>query len=223
MSTIKLEVPTPSATADRRSLLSGALALGSLTVAALLVVRPWGGRDEFGYDDVAPIRDAAWAGLVADGLALATVAVTLSIVVCSLAPRRGRFWASVGAALTTIGGIVFASGAAALATVLWYATDEDTVPVDVGTDLAKLVADGDASHATVLQMAGFLAFTLGTLALSVALLRAGTVPKLLPIALVVTTVAQFTPVPARVLDFVQVGAMGLLVVLAVLFARKQHD
>jgi hypothetical protein len=221
MSTTHLEIPTSRGTADR-SLVAGALALGALIVAALLVVRPWGERDEFGYDDVAPIRDDAWAGIVADGLALAIVAVTLSIAVCSLAPRRGRVWATVGAALTTIGGIVFASGAAALATVLWYATDEATVPADVGTDLVKLIADGDASHATVLQMAGFLAYTVGTLALSVALLRAGTVTKWLPIAFIVTTITQFAPVPARVLDFVQVGAMALLVVLAVLFARKQH-
>lgn len=221
MTTTRPDVAPSATTTTRTPLVAGALALGALTEAVLLVIRPWGERDAFGYDDIAPIRDEAWAGTVVDGLAVAVVAITLSITVCSLVRRRGAVWATVGAALTALGGIVFASGATAFATVLWYATDTDAVPVDVGTDLLKLATDGGASHATVLPMAGFLTYTVGSLVLSVALLRAGTVPKWLPTAFIVTTLAQFTPVPTRVLDFVQVFAMGLLFALAVLALRSR--
>ena len=75
-------------------------------------------------------------------------------------------------------------------------------------------------HGMVLQMAGFLLFTLGSIALFIALIRARTVPLWLPIAFFVLVVAQFTPVPGRVLDFVQVALMALLVVLAWMFHRE---
>jgi len=69
-------------------------------------------------------------------------------------------------------------------------------------------------------MAGFLLFTLGSIALFIALIRARTVPLWLPITFFVLVVAQFTPVSSRVLDFIQVALMALLVVLAWMFQRE---
>ena len=75
-------------------------------------------------------------------------------------------------------------------------------------------------HGMVVQMAGFLLFTIGTVLLGIALIRSRAVPLWLPIAFLVLVVAQFAPVPSRVLDFVQVGLMVLLVVLAWMFVTS---
>jgi hypothetical protein len=78
-------------------------------------------------------------------------------------------------------------------------------------------------HGMVVQMAGFLLFTLGSIALMIALVRARSVPLWLPIAFFVLVAAQFAPVPSRLLDFVQVALMALLVALAWMFHRAASD
>jgi hypothetical protein len=70
-------------------------------------------------------------------------------------------------------------------------------------------------------MAGFLLFTIGSILLLIALIRARTVPLWLPIAFLALVVAQFAPVPSRILDFVQVALTALLVVLAWMFGRTR--
>lgn len=126
--------------------------------------------------------------------------------------------ATIGAAATTLGGITFAMGAFGFAAVSWYATDTAAISVPAGTKLLDYTVD-HPEHGMVVQMAGFLLFTLGSILLLVALIRARTVPLWLPIASLVLIAAQFAPVPSRVLDFIQVGLMILLVVLASVFVR----
>lgn len=205
-----------------RTLVAIGLAVGAAAVASVLLWHPWETRDRFGYADLAPIRDAMWQAIVVDATGFAVVAVTLSIAVCALARARGAVWATVGAAVTTLGGIVYAMGAFGFAAIIWYATETDAVSVADGTRLLDHAVD-HPEHGMVLQMAGFLFFTIGSLVLSVALIRSRAVPRWLPIAFIVLVAAQFTPVPSRVLDFVQVGLMALLVLLAWLFHREASN
>jgi hypothetical protein len=88
-----------------------------------------------------------------------------------------------------------------------------------GTKLLDYTVD-HPEHGMVVQMAGFLLFTLGAILLLVALIRARSVPLWLPIVSLVLIVAQFTPVPGRALDFVQAGLMALFVVLAWMLHRE---
>jgi hypothetical protein len=160
-----------------------------------------------------------WTGIVIDAFAFAVLGVALSLVVCMLARSRGAAWATVGAVVTSLGGIAFAMGAFGFASLAWYATDTTAIPVESGTEFLKYAVD-NPQHGMVLQMAGFLLFTVGSILLVVALIRSRSVPVWLPIAFLVLVVAQFTPVPSRVLDFVQVALMALLVVLAWMFHRE---
>ena len=83
--------------------------------------------------------------------------------------------------------------------------------------LEYAVANPD--HGMLLQMGGFMLYTLGTLLLAGALLRAVSVPRWLPIAMVALTIAQFAT-SDRILDFVQIAAMAVLVILAALALRR---
>ena len=200
------------------TLVAAGLALGAAAVALVLLWHPWETRDQFGYTDVEPIRDAMWRTILVDGVAYALVGITLGIVVCGFARSRGAIWATVGAALTTLGGIAFAMGEYAFVSLSWYATEPDALSTAQGSKLLDHVVD-HPEHGIVVQMAGFAAITLGTLALMVALLRARAVPTWLPVAVIVLLVAQFTPIPSRALDFVQVAQMLLFVGLAWMFVR----
>ena len=204
---------------SRTTLVAAALAVSAAAVASVLLWHPWPVRDRFGYGDIAPIRDAMWGAIVIDALAFAVVGLCLSIVVCGLARTRGAVWATVGAGVTTIGGIALAMGEFGFAALSWYATDTDAVSVAEGTKLLDYFVD-HPEHGMVVQMAGFLLFTVGSILLLVALMRARSVPLWLPIACLVLIVAQFTPAPGRVLDFIQAAFMALLVVLAWMFHRE---
>jgi hypothetical protein len=87
----------------RAAIIALALSIGVVAVAVLW--QPWGERNQIGYADIAPHRDAAWLGAVVNGFGFATIGVTLGLAVCMLAPRRGSTWANVGAVLTGIGGV----------------------------------------------------------------------------------------------------------------------
>ena len=211
--------PSTVPSGPRTTLVASALAVSAAAVASVLLWHPWPTRDQFGYGDIAPVRDGMWTGIVIDALAFAVLGVALSLVVCMLAWSRGAVWATVGAVVTSLGGIAFAMGAFGFASLAWYATDTTAIPVEAGAEFLKYAVD-NPQHGMVLQMAGFLLFTLGSIALFIALIRARTVPLWLPITFFVLVVAQFTPVPSRVLDFIQVALMALLVVLAWMFHRE---
>lgn len=189
----------------RRTLIAVPLIAGGIALATLQLIVPWGERNQLGYEALAPIRDAAWTGIVIDSIAMIALGLGLSLVVCRLAPAKGAVWATVGAVLTSAGCVLFGLGAFGFATLVWHATDPSLVAPAEGAALLEY-AVASPQHAMVFQMAGFLAFTIGTLLLCVALLRAGTVTRWLPIAVIVLTVALFV-VPPRVDDFVQAAQM----------------
>jgi hypothetical protein len=208
--------PTPSAFTDvtgaRVTIVATALALGAIAVGSMLAWRPWGERDAFAYADVEPIRSNVWIGTLIDGFGFAVAAIALSLVTCHLVRARGSRWATTGAVITSLAGISFAMGSLARGAVSWYATS-DAISEQAGTALLSYM-DDNPLRVMAPVMAGFLGYTIGSLVLSVALLRAGTVPRWLPITFVVLTLAQFLPVPARALDFIQMALMAVLVCVA---------
>lgn len=194
------------------------LALGAAVVATVLLFRPWPVRNSFLYHELAPVRDGIWTSILVDSLAFAAVAIGLSLVVAQMTRTRGALLANVGAVVATAGGVLFAMGAFAFATFTWYVTDSAVLPLADGTRLLEY-AVANPEHGMLVQMGGFLLYTLGTLLLAAALLRARSVPRWLPIAMFVLTIAQFAT-SDRVLDFVQIAAMTVLVMLAALALRQ---
>jgi hypothetical protein len=211
-----------SFSAARIRVVAGGLCAAGLTVAALLITTPWGDRydsaaDEvIAYESLPAAQDGAWFGMLADGLAFAVLGVTLGLVVCHLARGRGRFVALLGAVLAAVGGILFAMGGLSFATLTWFSS---VVPEDVGRSLIDYANDSPG-HLLGATMAGFLLFTLGELALAAALFRARAVPVAGVVAYVLLVLAQFAPVPARALDFLQVAMMALCVGLALAVLRR---
>ncbi|WP_431473749.1 DUF4386 family protein [Ornithinimicrobium sp. W1665] len=184
-----------------------------------MVFVPWGQRNDLSYASLAPIRDAAWAGLLADALAMVAVGTGLAVVVGGLVRGRGRAWATAGGALTSVGAVVFALGASAFASLVWHATDPAVLSPDQGTALLAH-AEANPGHGLLLHMVGFLTFTVGTLLLAVALLRAGTAPRWLPAAVVVLTVLLFA-FPGRPQDLAQAAQMLVFAAIGVVYLRSE--
>lgn len=211
----------PGVATTRLRVVAVALAASAVTIGALLVTTPWGDRynstaDEvLDYDRLAPVRDGAWAGLLADGIAFAVLGFTLSIVVCHLVKGRGRIAALVGSALATLGGICFAMGAFGFATITWFASG---ISESAGRELVDYAND-HVAHLLGADMAGFASFTLGTLVLAAALLRARAVPVAAVATYVVLVVGQFV-LSGRALDYLQIAMMALLLALAASVLRR---
>lgn len=207
----------PTRTEARPTLVAVVLSLSSLIVAAVVLWQPWGKRNAFGYADIAPHRDAAWLGALADGLAVAAAALTLGLAVCLLAPARGRALATIGTVVSTLGGVLFSSGMVAFGALAWFATDSATLSTENGTALLAAM-EKNPGHLTAVQMAGFLLFTLGSLILMGALWRARSVPRWLPVAVLVLTVATFAT-GGVVLNLVEALHFLMFLVVAY-FARR---
>lgn len=198
----------PPAVRARQVFITAPALLGALTTVALLFIRPWGERNQLSYEAIAPIRDAAWTGILIDSLATIAVGIGLSLVVCHLAPAKGATWAHIGAVLATAGSVVFGLGAFSFAGVLWHITDTDSVSPTAGETIVEHIL-AHPQHTILIQTAGFLAFTAGILLLCVALLRARTIARWLPLAVLVLTIAIFAA-PAGVVDYVQAAqTLGL--------------
>ncbi len=214
----------PSETGSGRvRLTAAALAASSATVVVLLATNPWGDRLDSGadkiltYDKLLDVRDAAWPSMLLDSFAFAVIGLTLGLGVLHLARAKGRIAALIGAALTTAGGILFAMGATAFATLGWFIT-ADGLPRGAGQSLVDYAND-HPGHLIGPNTAGFLLTTIGALVLSAALIRARAVPVPAVIIYIVLTLVQFTGLPGRAMDFLQIAMMVLLIGFAAVVWR----
>ena len=205
----------------RTTIIAVALGLAAAAEAAVLLWNPWPARDDLSYDAVAPVRDDTWLGITIDALGFGTMAVMLGLAVCVLVRARGSRWANAGAVLASLGGVLYAMGAFAFAAFSWYATETEAISAKTGTALMEHAED-NPEHILLPQMAGFLLFTVGSVLLSVALLRARSVPLWIPAGVLLLTVGTFLPVPSRALDLVQAALMAVLIVLAWTAGRHQQ-
>jgi hypothetical protein len=151
------------------------------------------------------------------------VAVTLglSLVVLRLLQRAGAVPARLGAMLAVAGGVTFALGGFGYATLAWHVTDPSILDPAAGKAVLQSAIE-NPQHSLVVQIVGFLAMTLGVVLLSVALLRSGTLPRWVPIVVLVTSVLAFV-VPPRIKDLAQVVKMLAFVVLGLLSLRATRE
>ena len=196
----------------RITIVALALAAGAAAVITVLAWKPWPGRDDFAYADLAPVRDAAWAGAVIDGIGFAVGGVALGLAVCLLAPSRGSVWATAGAVAGSLGGITFCGGIVSLGVLEWYAT-APAIPAQAGTALLDQVS-GDPTHLMAVQAIGFVLHSLGVLLLAVALWRSRSVPRWLPASVGLLTVAAFAGFDGRALDLVEAARAVALILVA---------
>ena len=208
----------------RIRLTAAALATSAAAVVVLLATTPWGERMDSGademlnYDALREVRDTAWPSMLLDSFAFAVIGLTLGLGVLHLAREKGRITALVGATLTTAGGILFAMGGAAFATLTWFIT-ADGLPRGAGQSLVDSAND-HAGHLVGPSVAGFLLTTIGGLVLSVALIRARAVPVPAVIIYIVLTLVQFSGLPGRTMDYLQIAMMVLLIGFAAAIWRR---
>lgn len=142
------------------------------------------------YATFSRIHEAWWAWHMFGGLANTLMAVTAAIAVCMLAPRRGAAWATVGATAILLGGLFFGAGVAAEGAAMGYAGDPHALPRQAGAALLKHINEHPERYVAAI-IPGLILSTLGLLLISVALWRAETVPRWVPIALLAGTVLDF--------------------------------
>ena len=208
----------------RVRLTAAALAASSATVIVLLATTPWGDRLDSGadkiltYDKLLDGRDVAWPSMLLDAFAFAVIGLTVGLGVLHLARAKGRVAALLGAALSTAGGILFAMGGTAFATLVWFIS-ADGLPRGAGPSLVDYAND-HPGHLVGPSIAGFLLTTIGALVLSVALIRARAVPVPAVIVYIVLTLVQFIGPQGRTLDVLQIAMMVLLIGFASAIWRR---
>jgi hypothetical protein len=215
---------TSARSAARIRVAAAALAASAASVAGLLATTPWGDRldsssDEvLTYDKLLDVRDAAWSSMLVDSFAYAVIGLTVGLGVLHLVGSKGRIAALVGAVLTTAGGILFAMGGAAFATFVWFIT-ADGLSDGAGQSLVDYAND-HVGHLMGVDMAGFVTFTLGTIVLSVALIRARALPVPAIVVFLLLTFAQFSGLEGQALNVLQIAMMVLLLGFAAVVWRR---
>jgi hypothetical protein len=221
---IRTDATTPTPGPARLRVAAAALGASAAAISVLLATTPWGDRldsssdDVLNYDSLVKVHDAAWPSLLVDGFAFAVIGLTIGLGVLHLVRGRGRIAALVGAVMTTAGGILFAMGAVGFATIGWFAS-ADGLSDGAGQALVHFAND-NPGHLMGPDMAGFLLTAVGSLVIAAALFRSRAIPVYAVAAYVLLTLAQFSGIPGRAMDFLQIAMMLMLIGFAAVLWRR---
>jgi hypothetical protein len=222
----RTDATAPAPGPARLRVAAAALGASAAAIAVLLATTPWGDRldsssdDVLSYDSLVKVHDAAWPSMLIDGFAFAVIGLTVGLGVLHLVRGRGRIAALVGAVMTTAGGILFAMGAIGLATIGWFAS-ADGLSNGTGQALVDFAND-NPGHLMGPDIAGFLLTAVGSLVLAAALLRSRAIPIYAVVAYILLTLAQFSGVPGRAMDLLQIVMMLGLIAFAVVLWRRAN-
>ena len=183
----------------RLRLLFGVIVLTSTAAFAVSVVsfaKPIGDGGDIlpTYAAIQPMREYVWAFFAVAAVQLVIGASAAALAGVLLTPARGARWATAGCGLIWVGAAIYAVGVAGWASLYYFATD--TSVVDPGT-AARLVdhANDDGARMLGVPFGGALMVALGSLLLAVALWRARTVPRWVPILGAISTMATIVIPP----------------------------
>jgi hypothetical protein len=183
------------------SLLFAVIVVTSISAFALSLVsflKPIGSGDGApAYADIADARSYVWAFFVIAGVQLVIGASAAALAGWLLAPRRGSRWATAGASLIWLGAALYGVGIGGWATVYYFGTDPRVLDPAVATRLIDHV-NHDTARMLAVPIGGALLIAIGSLVLSVALWRARSVPRWLPIVTAIIAVATVLLPPDQV-------------------------
>jgi hypothetical protein len=195
------------ATPSRAVLLFLTILITSLVGVGVTLQFP---TDDAGFTRAAVIadRDAFWLVLVVAAINLAVGIPALAIAGMRLASGRGSTLATVGGAVMWLGGGVYAAGVATWAGMFFTATDPDVLDPAVSTALIEAI------NANVVRLwatagSGAALVALGTVLLSIGLLRARTLPRWVPIVAAISIVATFLLPTQGVVGLVTEGPVAV--------------
>jgi len=205
----------------RLGLLFAAILVTSVSGFVLAVVsfaKPIGeGGDALpGYAALAPSRDYVWTFFTVAGVQLVVGAIAAAIATMLLARNR---WGTIGGAIVWLGAALYGVGIGGWAAAYYFGSDPELAP-NTATALVDRIND-DAAHILVVPIAGAVLIGLGTLALAVALWRARTVPRWVPIVGALAAVATIVIPPDTIAGIVSEGASSVTTVAVGWYAWRR--
>jgi hypothetical protein len=163
-----------------------ATSVSAFALAFVSFLKPLGHGDGLpGYADIAPHRAYAWAFFVTAGVQLVVGASAAALAALLLARERGARWATIGGSLVWLGAAIYGVGIGGWATLYWFATDPRQFDR----------FNYDAAHMMSVPIGGALLIAVGSLIIAVALWRARTVPRWVPIVGALSAVATVVLAP----------------------------
>jgi hypothetical protein len=191
------------------------LAVGALTAAVTMLARPLPAEDFSNLSAVTPVRDAVWVFGLVEGLGAAVAYLCAGLAVCLLTRDRGSVWATVGAVLTGLGGLLFAAGFFAFGAMSWYASSPGAATFfDYFQD--------NSARVFGVQAAGFGLSSIGFLLLAVGLWRSRSMPRWLVLAIPVALVVMVLSGTGIVYDVLFAVFMVTLLGPAWFLLRSPH-
>jgi hypothetical protein len=208
----------------RLALLFAVIVVTSLSAFALAFasfVKPIGGDGLPDYAAIAPHRGYLWAFFVIAGVQLIVGACAAALAALFLAPDRGARWATVGASLVWLGAAMYGVGIGGWAAVYYFATDPDTLGSATAQRLVDHIND-DTARMLAVPIGGALLVAVGSLLLALALWRACTVPRWVPIIGAVSTVLTVLAAPDGIVGLIGEAASSASTIAIGWYAWRRY-
>jgi hypothetical protein len=171
--------------------------LSALALSILSYAKPIGHGDGLAdYAAIAPNRSYVWGFFVVAGVQLIVGAPAAALAAWLLAPARGARWATVGGSLVWLGAGMYGVGIGGWATLYYFGTDPAALEPATAARLIDHV--NDTARMLAVPIGGALLVALGSMLLAVALWRARTVPRWIPIVGALTGVTGIVVPPDTV-------------------------
>jgi hypothetical protein len=214
----------PAARPRGRALLFAVILVTGISAFALSLVslvKPIGGGDLPDYAALAPHRSFVWTFFFVAGVQLVVGACAAGLAAWLLAPDRGARWATVGGCCVWLGAAIYGVGIGGWAAVYFYASDPAVLDPGVAARLIDHVND-DAVRILGLPVGGAVLVAIGSLLLAVALWRARTVPRWVPVLGAVTALATLVLPPDVVPGLVAEAGSSLSTIAIGWYAWRGH-
>jgi hypothetical protein len=155
--------------------------MSALALSVVSFAKPIGNGDGLpDYASIAADRSYVWAFFLVAGVQLIVGACAAALAAWLLAPNRGARWATVGGSLVWLGAAIYGVGVGGWATVYYFGTDPAALDPATAARLIDHVND-DPARMLVVPISGALLVAVGSMLLAVALWRARTIPRWVPI------------------------------------------
>jgi hypothetical protein len=155
--------------------------LSALALSLMSFAKPIGHGDGLpDYAAIAPNRGYVWGFFVVAGVQLIVGACAAALAAWLLAPARGARLATVGGSLIWLGAAIYGVGTGGWATFYYFGTDPATLDPATAARLIDHV-NNDTARMLAVPIGGALLVAIGSMLLAVALWRARTVPRWVPI------------------------------------------
>jgi Domain of unknown function (DUF4386) len=167
------------------------------------------------------VRGYVWAFFFVAGVQLIVGACAAALAAWLLAPTRGARWANVGASLVWLGAAIYGVGVGGWASLYYFGTDAAVLNPTTPARLIDHVND-DTARMLAVPIGGALLVALGSMLLAVALWRARTVPRWVPVVAALSGVTGIVIPPDTVAGIISEAVSSATTVAIGWYAWQRH-